>query len=78
MNNQLIQSHPNIMMGKPVVTGTRITVELLLEKMAAGESVDQLLDAYPRLTRAGVLAALEFAARALKADVVYPLETQAA
>ena len=78
MNNQLIQSHPNIMMGKPVVAGTRITVELLLEKLAAGESVDQLLDAYPRLTRAGVLAALEFAARALKADVVYPLEAQAA
>ena len=45
MNNQLIQSHPNIMMGKPVVAGTRITVELLLEKLAAGESVDQLLDA---------------------------------
>ena len=78
MNHQLIQSHPNIMMGKPVVAGTRLTVELLLEKLAAGESVDQLLDAYPRLTRAGVLAALEFAARALKADVVYPLEAQAA
>jgi uncharacterized protein (DUF433 family) len=70
MKNQLIQSHPNIMMGKPVVAGTRITVELILEKLAAGETVDQLLDAYPRLTRPGVLAALEFAARALKADVI--------
>jgi uncharacterized protein (DUF433 family) len=78
MNNQLIHSTPTIMMGKPVVAGTRITVELILEKLAAGESVDQLLDAYPRLTRAGVLAALDFAARALKADVVYPLEAQAA
>jgi uncharacterized protein (DUF433 family) len=70
MKNQLIQSHPNIMMGKPVVAGTRITVELILEKLAAGETMDQLLDAYPRLTRPGVLAALEFAARALKADVI--------
>ncbi|MGI8549586.1 MAG: DUF433 domain-containing protein [Dehalococcoidia bacterium] len=78
MNNPLIQSHPNIMMGKPVVAGTRVTVEIILEKLAAGESVDELLDAYPRLTRAGVLAGLEFAAQALKADVVYPLEAQAA
>jgi uncharacterized protein (DUF433 family) len=74
----LIELHPNIMMGKPVVAGTRITVELILEKLAAGDSVEQLLDAYPRLTHAGVLAALEFAARALKADVVYPIEAQAA
>lgn len=78
MSEPLIQSHPNVMMGKPVVAGTRITVELILEKLAAGESIDQLLEAYPRLTRHGVLAALDFAARALRADVVYPLEAQAA
>jgi uncharacterized protein (DUF433 family) len=78
MNSQLIQSHPNIMMGKPVVAGTRITVELILEKLAAGETIEQLLDAYPRLTRPAVLAALEFAARALKADVAYPVAEQAA
>jgi uncharacterized protein (DUF433 family) len=78
MNNPLIQSDPNIMMGKPVVAGTRITVELILEKLAAGETIEQLLDAYPRLTRAAVLAALEFAAHALKADIVYPVPEQAA
>ena len=78
MDHQLIQSHPNVMMGKPVVAGTRITVEHILEKMAAGESIDQLIDAYPRLTREGVLAALEFASRALKSDVIYPTEAQAA
>jgi uncharacterized protein (DUF433 family) len=66
------------MMGKPVIAGTRITVELILEKLAAGETVGELLDAYPRLTHAAVLAALDFAARALKADVVYPIEAQAA
>lgn len=78
MNDPLIQSNPGIMMGKPVIAGTRITVELILEKLAAGESVEQLLVAYPRLTHAGVLAALDFAARALKADKVYPIEVKAA
>lgn len=69
---QTIVSDPLVMMGKPVVSGTRITVELILEKLAAGESVEDLLDAHPRLTRQGVNAALQFAADALRADVVYP------
>jgi uncharacterized protein (DUF433 family) len=73
MNQNLIQSDPSIMMGKPVVTGTRITVELILEKLAAGETVEQILEAHPRLTRTSVLAALDFAAKALRADIVYPL-----
>jgi uncharacterized protein (DUF433 family) len=76
--NNLIKSDPAVMMGKPVVTGTRITVELLLEKLAAGETIEQLLDAHPRLTRESILAALDFAARALKADVVYPIPEKAA
>ena len=72
MSDRLIQSDPSVMMGKPVVAGTRITVELILEKLAAGETIDQILDAHARLTREGVLAALDFAAKALRADVVYP------
>ncbi|MBM3240016.1 DUF433 domain-containing protein [Candidatus Poribacteria bacterium] len=76
MTNQLIQSHPSIMMGKPVVAGTRITVELILEKLAAGETVEQLLEAHPRLTKEGILAALSFAAQALRADVIYPIVEQ--
>lgn len=60
------------MMGKPVVAGTRITVELILEKLAAGETPEQLLEAHPRLTRDAILAALQFASLALRADVVYP------
>ena len=78
MNNPLIQSRPEIMMGKPVIAGTRITVELILEKLAAGETIEQLLDAYPRLTKPAVLAALDFAAQALKADVIYPISEQTA
>jgi uncharacterized protein (DUF433 family) len=73
-----IVSNPDIMMGKPVVAGTRLTVELILEKLAAGETIDQLLEAHPRLTREGIFAALDFAAKALRADVVYPVATQPA
>jgi uncharacterized protein (DUF433 family) len=53
------------MMGKPVIAGTRITVELILEKLAAGETVDQILEAHPRLTRELVSAALLYAAQVL-------------
>jgi uncharacterized protein (DUF433 family) len=73
MTHQLIQCDPKIMMGKPVIAGTRITVELLLEKLAAGETPEQLVAAYPRLTKQAISAALDFAAQALRADVVYPI-----
>ena len=73
MSEELIQSDPAVMMGKPVVAGTRITVELILDKLAAGETIEQLLEAHPRLTREGIKAALAFASKSLKADVVYPL-----
>ena len=76
MKVELIQSNPAVMMGKPVVAGTRITVELILEKLSVGETIDQILEEYPRLTREGVLAALGFAAQALRADVVYPTVEQ--
>ncbi|MBP9664820.1 MAG: DUF433 domain-containing protein [Pyrinomonadaceae bacterium] len=56
MEMNLINSDPNVMMGKPVIAGTRITVELILEKLAAGETVEQILDAHPRLTREAISA----------------------
>ena len=70
-----VVSDPEVMMGKPVIRGTRITVELILEKLAAGESVEQILEAHPRLTRETVLAALAFAAESMKAEVAHPLRT---
>ena len=73
-NSEVIVSDPNVMMGKPVVRGTRITVELILEKLAAGESEEQILRAHSRLTREAIRAALAFAAAALRCDVVYPVE----
>jgi len=70
--NAEIVSDPSVMMGKPVISGTRITVDLILEKLAAGETIEQILDAHPRLTEEAIREALSFAARALKSDVVYP------
>jgi uncharacterized protein (DUF433 family) len=72
---EVIVSDPNVMMGKPVIRGTRITVESIVERVGAGESVEAILAAHPRLTRESVLAAVAFAAEALRADVVYPIPT---
>ncbi|VVB94117.1 Uncharacterised protein [uncultured archaeon] len=73
MQKKLVISDPKIMMGKPVIAGTRITVEMILEKLSAGETEEQILEAHPRLTQEAIRAALAFAARALRADVVYPV-----
>jgi uncharacterized protein (DUF433 family) len=74
MREELIQADPSIMMGKPVIVGTRVTVELILEKLVAGETIEQILAAHPRLTREAIQAALAFAVRTLRADVVYPIK----
>lgn len=73
MQHEWISADPAIMMGKPVIAGTRITVELILEKLGAGESFDQILAAHPKLTRPALLAALGFAAKALGSEIVYPM-----
>lgn len=78
MNESLIVSDPGVLMGKPVIVGTRLSVELILQKLSAGESVEQLLQAHPRLTREAVSAALTFAAEAVRGDVVYPISRQSA
>jgi len=74
----LIVSDPTVMMGKPVVAGTRITVELILEELAAGTSADELIAGYPALSPQAISAALQFAAGALRADTVYPSPRQSA
>ncbi len=60
-----IEMDPKVMMGKPVVRGTRIIVELLLRKLAEGATEADLLDAYPRLTREDIKAAIGYAAATL-------------
>ena len=69
-----IVSDPSVMLGKPVIAGTRITVELILEKLAAGETAEQILAEHPHLPAESIRVALAFAAEALKADVIYPAE----
>ena len=63
-----ITSNPQVLLGKPVVRGTRISVELILGWLAQGWSVDDVLEAYPHITREDVLAALAFAAEMLRDD----------
>ena len=74
----LITSDPKVALGKAVVAGTRITVEHILERLGEGESVDDLLEAHPRLTREGIQAALTYAANVLRSDVLYPTGDSAA
>ena len=78
MATQLITCDPNILGGKPVVAGTRITVELVVEKLGAGETVEELIEelieAHPNLTPESIRAALSFAAQAMRSDAVYPME----
>lgn len=57
-----IEINPRVMMGKPVIRGTRIPVELILRKLSEGATEEELLDAYPRLTRADIQAAIGYAA----------------
>lgn len=64
--SDLITSDPKVMMGKPVVAGTRITVEHILEELAAGSTIEELLESHPRLTREEVLAAIAYALEVLR------------
>jgi len=73
MQMQRVISDPRILMGKPVISGTRITVELILERLASGETIEQLLVAYPHLTKESIYAAIDFASQAIRADVIYPI-----
>ena len=61
MQHERISIDPAIMVGKPCIQGTRITVELILEKLAAGMTYEEILKDHPRLTRDDILAALRFA-----------------
>ena len=74
---EFIVSDPKIMLGKPVIKGTRITVELILEKISSGETFEQVIIAHPRLTNESIRAAIAFAAENLRADVIYPTSTAA-
>lgn len=65
-----IEIDPAVMLGKPVIRGTRIPVELLLRKLAEGATTEELLDAYPRLSSEDVRAALAYAADTIAHEAV--------
>ncbi|SOD88088.1 DUF433 domain-containing protein [Spirosoma fluviale] len=66
-----ITSDPTIMFGKPVIKGTRVPVDLVLEKLGNGETIEQLLKSYPRVTQEALYACLLFASETVKNEVVY-------
>lgn len=72
--NDRIEIDPKIMVGKPVIKGTRITVELILEKLAAGNSFDRIVAEYPHLTGEEVSSAVRFALDLLRHD--FPAQTE--
>lgn len=67
---------PKIMLGKPVIKGTRITVELILRQLAQGKLADEILENYPHLTQDDILAALAYATHLAEEESVYPLDRQ--
>ena len=71
--NDLIVSQPGVLGGKPVIRGTRISVAFILHCLASGMTVDAILGQYPHLTREGVLAAVDFAARVMEGESIQPL-----
>ncbi|MFN0169829.1 MAG: DUF433 domain-containing protein [Bryobacteraceae bacterium] len=66
---------PKVLAGKPVVRGTRISVELVVELLAAGWSHAQILTSYPHLSEEDIRACLAYASELLREEKVYPLKT---
>ena len=69
---------PKIMVGKPVIRGTRLTVEFMLNLLAHGASVEEILEEYQGLTREDVQACLLFASQSLSSTAFMPLVTESA
>lgn len=73
-----VETNPQVMLGKPVIKGTRITVQIILKKLSQNISFDEILSDYPRLRREDIQAAIAYAAMALSIDEVLPREVVAA
>lgn len=68
-----IELDPAVLVGKPVVRGTRLAVELVLELVASGVPEQEILSNYPRLTHEDILACVAYAADTIKGERVYPI-----
>lgn len=73
MTTDRISIDPKIMLGKPVIRGTRITVELILRKLGEGATEQDILDAYPHLSKEDIHAAITYAADVLAHEEVLPV-----
>ncbi|MBN2088088.1 DUF433 domain-containing protein [candidate division KSB1 bacterium] len=81
MQNKLldrIEINPEIMLGKPVIKGTRITIEIILQKLSQNIPVDEILNDYPKLNPEDIQAAIAYAAMVVSTDEIFPLEVNAA
>lgn len=72
--SERIASNPNVMTGKPVIRGTRIPVEMILKMLAQEIPETEILEEYPVLEHADILAALEYAAHVVAHDEIFPLQ----
>lgn len=69
-NTDRIEINPKIMLGKPVVKGTRITVEIILQKLANGQTEEQIISSYPLLTKEDIKACIQYAANLVSLEEV--------
>lgn len=68
-----ITRNKEVMMGKPCMKGTRITVELILQRLSEGETVDELLEGYPHITKEGIFACVDYASAIMKNEEIVEL-----
>lgn len=66
--NDRIACNPDVMLGKPVIKGTRITLEILLKKLSEGTSMEELITAYPQLKKEDILAAISYSAEVISRE----------
>lgn len=72
--DQRIELNPDVLAGKPVIKGTRLAVELVVDLLAQGWTEDEIIRNYPTLTRDDIRACLQYASAALQDEKVYPLK----
>ncbi|MBM3476222.1 MAG: DUF433 domain-containing protein [Armatimonadetes bacterium] len=72
-----IETKPDVLVGKPVIKGTRLAVELILDELSWGWTYEDILDSYPGLTREDILACLAYAKDAVQSEHVYAAEVEA-
>jgi uncharacterized protein (DUF433 family) len=74
MANEFVEHRPGVLGGKAVIKGTRIGVDLILEKIGAGETIEELLVAYPFLTREAILACISYGAASVRNEILLDVE----